>query len=476
MRILSFLLIILVLCQCTPASSDQIGDSSTPPNLLFILIDDQRHDMLSCAGHPILQTPAVDRLATEGVRFTQAYVTTPICAASRASILTGLYEYEHNYTFGKPPIHTSHSEQAYPLLLRQAGYHTGFIGKFGVRLEAQDSLLREMFDYFAPSPKSTPHYVTLPDGSRRHSAEIKGDSAIAFLKRQTPGQPFCLSISFNAVHAVDNNLTPGKEGHYPYPASAENLYESIQLPNPRLSDPEIFEKHPDFLKHSLNRERYYWRWDTPEKYQTNMRAYYRMISGYDQVIKRIREALTENGLDQNTIIIYTADNGYYMGDRGFAGKWSHYEESLRVPLIIYDPRQAQKEKFRTNGELVLNIDLPATMLDYAGLPIPETYQGRSLLPLMHQEDVAAWRADFVHEHRMDHPQIPKYVGIHSERYVYANYYEQDPPYEYLHDLQTDPDQLMNLVDHPEYQEILKEMSLGIKDKVKRVKDKVERLK
>lgn len=457
MRIFFYLLITLVLCRCNSATPDQIARPSTRPNLLFILIDDQRADMLSSAGHPILQTPNVDRLAEEGVRFTRAYVTTPICAASRASILTGLYEYKHNYTFGKPAIQISKSSISYPYLLRKAGYRTGFIGKFGVRLEQQDSLLKEMFDYFEPAPKSTPHFVTLPDGSKRHSAEIKGNQAIAFLAEQQADQPFCLSISFNAVHAVDNNLTPGNEGHYPYPASAAGFYESIELPAPRLSDPEIFEKHPDFLKNSLNRERYYWRWDTPEKYQTNLKAYYRMISGYDLVIKRIRDALAENGLDQNTIIIYTADNGYYMGDRGFAGKWSHYEESLRVPLIIYDPRQAQKEKFRTNGELVLNIDLPATMLDYAGLPQPASYQGRSLIGLIKKTNTPKWRDDFIHEHRMDHPKIPKYLGLHDRRYVYANYYEQNPPYEYLHDLQSDPDQLINLVDSPNHQEILEIM-------------------
>jgi len=182
-----------------------------------------------------------------------------------------------------------------------------------------------------------------------------------------------------------------------------------------------------------------------------------MISGYDQVIKRVREALKEKGLDKNTIIIFSADNGYYMGDRGFAGKWSHYDESLRVPLIIYDPRLAQKEKYRTTDAIALNIDIPATLLDYAGLPVPESYQGRSLLPLVNKEAPENWREDFIHEHRMGHPQIPKYVGIHGQRYVYANYYEQDPPYEFLHDLETDPDQLINLADSLEYQEIRQTM-------------------
>jgi len=179
-------------------------------------------------------------------------------------------------------------------------------------------MLIEMFDYCEFSPRSTPHFIELEDGSKRHSAEIKGDQAVEFISQQSADKPFCLSLNFNAVHAVDGNLTPGNEGHYPYPAAVANLYEDIEMPLPKLSDSEIFDNHPDFLKNSLNRERYFWRWDTDEKYQINMKAYYRMISGYDNVMKRVLEALKEKGLHENTIIIYSADNGYYMGNRGFA--------------------------------------------------------------------------------------------------------------------------------------------------------------
>ncbi len=113
------------------------------------------------------------------------------------------------------------------------------------------------------------------------------------------------------------------------------------MPLPRLNDPAIYESQPDFLKKSINRQRFFWRWDTPEKYQTNMRAYFRMLSGIDHVVGRLVTELEKQGLADNTVIIYTADNGYYLGDRGFAGKWTHYEQSLRVPLIVYDPRLPQ---------------------------------------------------------------------------------------------------------------------------------------
>jgi arylsulfatase A-like enzyme len=433
------------------------------PNILFILADDQRNDVLSCDGHPIVQTPTIDKLAEEGVRFTNAFVTTSICAASRASIFTGLYESKHNYTFGKAPIRMDFITHSYPYLLKQSGYNTGFVGKFGVKLEQQDSMLNEMFDFYSLSPQNAPYFETYADGSRRHSAEIKGDQAVEYLNLQSADQPFCLSISFNAVHAVDGNKTPGNEGHYPYPKAVEHMYEEIEMPVPKLADPEIYEKHPDFMKNSMNRVRYHWRWDTEEKYQINMKAYFRMISGYDNVMKRVIATLEEKGLNKNTVIIYSADNGYYMGNRGFAGKWSHYEESLRVPMIIYDPRAAEIDRGKTSDKMALNIDIPSTILDFAGVSQPQIYQGRSLWPLTQNPNMASWRDSFFCEHRMEHEQIPKYIGIRGERYVYANYYEQDPPYEYLHDLKTDPDQLQNLVNNPEFNELIREMRIKSKN-------------
>ena len=447
------LVLTLSIFSCQTTESEVIDK----PNILFFLIDDQRNDLISCAGHPIVKTPTVDLLAKNGTRFTNAFVTTSICAASRASILTGLYEHKHNYTFEKDPIAKSIIENSYPYLLKKEGYQTGFVGKLGVKMEDQDSLLSHLFDYYKFSEKNTPGFVEMPDGTSRHSAEVKGDQAIDFIKQQSDEQPFCLSISFNAVHAVDGNKTPGNEGHYPYPKAVANMYEGIEMPQPNLADPAIYENHPDFLKQSLNRERFFWRWDTPEKYQTNMRAYYRMISGYDQVMKRVLAELLEKGLAENTIIIYTADNGYYMGNRGFAGKWSHYEESLRVPLIIYDPRNPSNGIEKKIKEMALNIDLPATMLELAGVTPPTVYQGKSLVPLLSDNTDIPWREHFLCEHRMEHPQIPKFVGLRGKRFVYANYYEQEPAYEYLHDLQKDPNQLDNLANEPAYKKQLDDM-------------------
>ncbi len=195
-----------------------------------------------------------------------------------------------------------------------------------------------------------------------------------------------------------------------------------------------------------------------------------MISGYDQVMERVLSLLKEKGFDMNTVIIYSADNGYYMGNRGFAGKWSHYEESLRVPMIIYDPRAPNQNKGKTSDKIALNIDIPSTILDLAGIPNPQLYQGKSLLPILQNENMDDWRNSFFCEHRMEYDKIPKYTGIRGERYVYANYYEQDPPYEFFHDLEKDPDQLENFVKHPDYQEILYKMKSLCKEMEDNLRD------
>jgi len=439
-----------VRCGLPPAC----GAEDDRPNIVFFLVDDQRNDTLGCAGHPIVKTPTVDRLAQGGVRFENMFVTTSICAASRASIFTGLHERTHGYTFGTPPISEGHAAASYPALLRQHGYRTGFIGKFGVGV-AGDSKAA-MFDYFKAVGRN-PYLKKQPDGSLRHESELDGDHAIEFIRAGAGDdrKPFCLSVSFNAAHAEDGDKRPGI-GHYPWPKAVDGMYENVEVPPPRLSDPAIFESQPELLKKSINRGRYFWRWDTPEKYQTNIRAYFRMLSGVDRVIRRVLDELEKQGLAENTVIIYTGDNGYYMGDRGFAGKWSHYEQSLRVPLVVYDPRLPEGLRGRVLGAMALNIDLPATMLDLAGVAVPKHYGGRSLVPLLRGEQVAGWRTDFFCEHLMQAgAAIPKWEGIRGERHKYARYFEND--FEFLHDLEADPDELKNFAADPDYAETLAAM-------------------
>jgi len=432
------------------AYQDLFTEPKKKPNVIFLLIDDQRNTSLGCAGHPIIKTPVIDDLANEGVRFSNAFVTTSICAASRASIFTGMHERSHQFTFNTKPLSQEYLKNSYSILLGNAGYHTGFIGKYGVVVEGYQP--HELFDSFRPLDRWM-YFKKQQDGSERHITELMGDYAGDFLQNVPEGEPFCLSMSFNAAHAEDAD----KENHFPWPKVVDGMYNDVEIPEPRLSDPAIFDGQPDFLKNSMNRDRYYWRWDTPEKYQKNMRAYFRMISGIDRVIGRIRDELKQNGLDENTVIIYMGDNGYYMGDRGFAGKWSHYEESLRVPLIIYDPRLPEQHRGQVQDKMALNIDVPSTILDICGIDIPQQYEGRNLMPLVLGENPSDWRTDLFCEHLMETASIPKWEGVRDERYVYARYFEQEPAYEFLHDLETDPDQLKNFATDPDYSSILEEL-------------------
>jgi arylsulfatase A-like enzyme len=433
--------------------------AAAQPNLLFILVDDQRNDTLGCAAHPVIKTPNIDQLARQGVRFQNAFVTTSICMASRASIFTGLTETGHGYTGGGPPatpVLEQDVDTSFPVLLVKAGYRTGFFGKQHVKFEeGSKRALERMFEQHEVIGRS-PYFKKQPDGSLRHEADLIGDRSVEFLTDQKKDQPFCLYMSFNTAHAEDRDKRPGI-GHFPWPKSVDGMYEDIDPAAPRLADARYFDVHPEFLKTSLNRQRWYWRWDTPEKYAVNMRAYYRMLTGMDNVVGRVTRKLEEVGLADNTVIIYTADNGYYMGDRGFAGKWSHYEQSLRVPLIVHDPRLPQQQRGRVVEPLALNIDLPATMLQLAGVDVPDVYQGHSLVPIMQGEKPTDWRADFFCEHHVNNEAIPKWHGVRGSRFTNANYYEQEPAYEFLFDLETDPDQLNNLASHPEHQNVLNEM-------------------
>ena len=223
------------------------------------------------------------------------------------------------------------------------------------------------------------------------------------------------------------------------------MYLRKQMPRPKLDDPQIFEALPEFMRKSMNRDRWHWRWDTEHKYQVNMRAYFRMLYGMDHAIGRVLAELEKLELDDNTVIIFSGDNGYYMGERGFAGKWSHFEQSLRVPLIIYDPRVDQSQRGRVDSHMVLNIDVaPRRFWPTPAWRVPKHYQGESLDELVAGAAPVRWRNDFFCEHLMERADIPMWEGVRGERYVYARYLNQD--YEFLHDLKSDPDQLKNLAE------------------------------
>ena len=436
----------------TAARTARAEGPAPRPNILFFFADDQRDDTLGCAGHPIIQSPTIDRLAEQGVRFRNAFVTTSVCWVSRATILTGRWARSHAEPTAMPRVTPEALRDIYPDLLRRSGYRTGLFGKWHMQAPPGFEPAEHFDEYERIFRK--PYLKEMPDGTLRHEAQLIADRGIEFLQAQDPGRPFCLNLWFNSAHAEDGDRRPGH--HYQWPATVDGLYEDVTIPPPRLSAPEIFEGQPGFLKRSINRVRFFWGYDTPEKYQTNMRAYYRMITGLDREIGRVLAELERRGLAENTIVVYSADNGYYMGNRGFQGKWSHYEESLRVPLIVLDPREPADRAGRVLDQMVLNVDLPATFLDWAGVAVPESYQGRSLAPLVRGESPEDWRRDFFCEHVDLAPNLT-WEGVRGQRFVYARYFDQSPAFEFLHDLRADPDELVNLAGDPDHAEDLRRM-------------------
>lgn len=420
------------------------------PNIVFFFADDQTTNTLGCYGHPFVQTPNIDRLAAQGTRFANAFVSHSICWVSRTTILTGLtgrtYGTPGNQELARPEA----VETLYSDLLRSAGYRTGYFGKWhatmppGFRREAH-------FDEFEAIGRN-PYYKKLPDGTLRHETDLIVDRGVEFLKQQPKDKPFALNLWFNACHAEDGDRRPGI-GQFAWPQSANGLYEDRPMPPPRLNDPAIFEALPDFLQTTINRERFFWRWNTDHKYQLNLRAYLRMVTGIDHAIGRFLQALEAAGLAENTIIVYSADNGFYMGNRGLAGKWAHHDESLRVPLIVMDPRVPATQRGNVTDALALNLDLPATFLDWAGVEIPARYQGRSLQPLVAGAQPADWRTETFHEHFAVRNRIPAFEGVRTGNFKYVRYFDHGN-YEFLHDLKNDPDELVNLAGDTRYVETL----------------------
>jgi arylsulfatase A-like enzyme len=438
------------------------------PNIVFLLTDDQRWDTLGCMGNSIIQTPNVDRLAREGVVFNNCFVTTSICMTNRACIFTGQYAARHGVWSFSTNFTEAQLAQTYPGRLKQAGYYLGFIGKWGVGQPPEG-----LFDYNRGWPGQNRYYEKVqgedpfvylspgPDEDARvarqrrqaHLTARMGDQAIEFLDGAPADRPFCLSFSFKAPHCQDGQPAFRQ---FPYDAKLHSLYQGVTIPPAPLSDPAFFDALPEFLKVSENRRRWELRFATPEMYQRSVKSYYRLISGVDRVVGRIVEALREKGLLENTVILYSGDNGFYLGERGFAGKWFPHEVSIRVPLVVYDPRLSPPGRGTRRDQVVLSIDLAPTMLQMAGVEIPARMQGRSLVPLLKGEK-PEWRTEFFYEHLFKHPRIPCTEGVRDARYKYIRFVETDPLYEELYDLEDDPQEAHNLAKDPAHAATLQRM-------------------
>ncbi len=436
--------LVIALAGCFSATTCMAAEA-TRPNLIFLLTDDQRADTLGCMGNQIIQTPHIDALARRGVTFDNAFVTTSICMTSRTSILLGQYAARHgNWNFRRS-LTPDELAATYPGQLKAAGYHVGFIGKWGVGAPP-----RAYFDYDRTFPGQG-KYLLEKDGKQIHLTRLMGDQALEFLAGAPDDRPFSLSISFKAPHVQD---TPSvNEQPFIYDPAHESMYAGVTIAPPKLAASRYHDRLPDFLKNSENRARWAVRFWGPQRYQESVKGYYRLITEVDQEVGRIVGELERRGLADNTVIIFTSDHGFYLGEYGYAGKWFPHDVSIRVPMIVVDPRLPEQQRGTRRGEMALNIDVAPTLLAAAGSDVPRDMQGQSLLPLLRGES-PEWRNEFFYEHHFDHPRIPANEGVRTERWKYIRFVDSDPLYEELYDLESDPLEEHNLAAGPAHAETL----------------------
>lgn len=432
--------------------------ADAPPNLLFLLSDDQRWDTLGCTGHPLLETPHIDGLAAEGVLFENAFVTTSICPSNRACILSGQHMRTHGLRSFADSFSPAAFSKTYPALLRASGYRTGFVGKYGVG--ASEAGLRHPsgeFDFWRGLEGQGAYFQTI-GGERRHSTRVLADQAIEFLEGCSAEQPWCLSVSFKAPHHPWVEFDP----------ALGELFEGQPIPFASTATAEAEAQLPEFIRDSLSGSRYWRQTGVLGDGEGNVdlarleewiRYYYRLVQGLDLGVGRILSALSALGFAGDTVVLFTSDNGYMLYEHGLLGKWLMYEESIRVPMIVRDPRLPDGRRRRRVREMALTIDCAPTMLALAGLPPPPQMQGRDLTPLLAGRKVP-WRDDWFYEHTYTEPHprnIPKSEGVRTDRWKYIRYIHQEPDFEQLFDLETDPGEMRNLAGDPAHARVLERL-------------------
>ena len=470
--------------------------SQNPPNIIFLLADDQRADSLSSTGHAFSQTPNIDRLARDGVRFTNAFTVEPICAPSRFAFLSGQYERTSGLGFNSPyQVVESQWKQTYPALLRDAGYFTGFIGKFGVQFYSLDGGAASKFDYWRAHDGWLPFFPKdLPDNPATEiyenaendiTTEIMGEYIEDFLNTRPENVPFNLSVSFSAPHnSVVSTMYP--EGADPGCESyACKVMGYAANENPKLAGHPVYDQlyrdrevviaedtgrdpyrfiPEGVIDHEARKQWYDYNYDRNMQPEHLIR-YHQTVTGIDRVVGDLIEHLERLGVADDTIIIYSSDHGLLNGEYGTGGKNLLYDLVAKIPLIIYDPRVSRSNQRNDNSELVLSVDVPATILSYAGISVPETMEGRGLNSGGVERDevfleslTVAEGNPFVEALRTHEWKYVRYLQPSGCPYTeeQLDFSGQEPIFEQLFHLGRDPAEMENLVGVEEHLEILNE--------------------
>ncbi len=416
------------------------------PNFVFFLTDDQRWDGMSCAGNSILNTPHMDRIASEGIRFENMFVTSSLCGPSRATYLTGKYAHSHgvrrnSMTLGQRQI-------TFPEILKSAGYETAFVGKWHNTDMGKDRGFDYYFGFKGQGEYLNP-LISENHGPEQqysgHITDILTDKAVQFIARDHE-RPFCLLLWFKAPH---RSFRPAER--------FKNLYQDIHIPLPENYSDDYRGK-PQAVKNANMKIGDFP--DIPE-YQTFVKDYYRCLAGVDENVGRVLQALEIRGLKEDTAVVYAGDNGFFIGEHHFFDKRFMYEESIRVPLLIRYPQAYSAGQVR--NEMAINTDIAPTLLDLAGISPPPDMQGQSLKPLL-QGRVIDWREDFLYEY-YEYPGAHSgrmNRGIRTRKWKYIHFFEEPQEIE-LYNLEKDPQEMVNLAHVPEYTDIRESLSRRLLD-------------
>lgn len=446
-RLIVVLLVAIVIISLTSCGRVSEKQTLAKPNILILISDDQRWDQLSCADNPLipeLKTPNIDALAQQGVYYRNAFITTPICAVSRASIITGMYASTHGMNHFNTPIDSTVLSKSYPAVLHENGYRTGVLGKWGMGIKGTD----EVFDVFN-AWYNQGKYFHDTDSGKIHNSEWLAIKTREFLESCEADEPFCLTVCY-------------KSPHHPYQPDErdKDLFADVQIPKRKTDTPEDYQNMVSHvMEKSLNRWCYFdERKDeaTKDDFEKN---FLRCVKSLDRSVGEIMQSLQNLDLEENTIVVFLSDHGYMWGEHGLGGKWLLYEESIRTPIIIRGPGIPKVMSGKKLDNLALNIDIAPTILDMAGIPAPEEMDGMSLFPQLSGEDTTS-RTDFFMEHvdiiKVKTP-IPDSRGVRSKDWKYIRYVNVEPEVEELYHVKSDPLEAKNLIEDENYTHIKNEL-------------------
>ncbi|MFC1539821.1 sulfatase, partial [Candidatus Latescibacterota bacterium] len=464
------------------------------PNILFIMTDDQTVDQMSCYGHPFLKTPNMDRIASEGTKFTNCFCTNSLCAPSRATVLNGCYSSisgvkTNSYPMAGEPEKLNPDMPTFPELLREAGYQTGLMGKYHIKQDPKG------FDEWRILPGQGVYFdpVFIENGENNqykgYVTDIITDKALDYLERRDKDRPFCLVYQHKAPHRP---FTPAprhaklwEDMEIPYPVTFNDKYETrraAKIATDMKLDVNLLGDYAADIKGMTEEETKKW------IYQRFVKDSNRAVVGVDENLGRVFEYLDSEGITDDTLIMYTSDNGFNLGDHGWYDKRFMYEPSLRLPLVIRYPRFGSPGQ--VSDSFVQNTDFAPTILDIAGLPVPDSMHGRSFKQILEGNTPMDWRKTIYYHYyenywlsvgpgreAMEDPnldyqalrnKIPGFTrsihrvlphrGVRNDRYKLIEYYTERDGYMEFFDLKTDPHELRNVYGNPVYKEIIDSMT------------------